>query len=148
MSTDGLGYRFQMTQREVSDLGAPGLEQLRLDHVLAAVEDPARRRILARMLADALGRRDVPEYRADDLAAECGDGETPRHLAELRYAGWIRQRVGDSTLMARLRFDDLRLRFPSLMSMLSVRAWGDEPGVANSVRRIESALLDVVYQAR
>ncbi|MGH3358219.1 MAG: hypothetical protein ACRDO7_05415 [Nocardioidaceae bacterium] len=105
-------------RRDVAQLSAPRLSELRLSRLLAAAGDPDARTLLARLLSDPWQVQGSAEYYAHDLDDDVESIVVPRCLAELRHAGWVHQRVAPGGLLSRLRRDDLTLRYPDVMGSL------------------------------
>ncbi|MGW4248750.1 ArsR/SmtB family transcription factor [Nocardia sp. NPDC004722] len=101
-----------MASRTANELLHPGRDELRFTTVLAALSDPVRLRIVARLAA------------ADDAELACTTFDLPvskstqsGHFKTLREAGVIAQRDEGTRRLNRLRADDLEARFPGLLAM-------------------------------
>lgn len=124
----------------VVDLSAPPTGELRLSRLLQALETPACRALLRRLLADAYDIQGLVEH-PREFFGSLSSGRSNLHLHALRYAGWVHQRPGRSGLLTRLRRDDIEARFPGLLAYLTTRAvprlapqdtWAPPPGVGRS----------------
>ena len=86
----------------------PSREQLSLDAVLAALGDPIRLEIVAR-----LGR--LVESPCGGLGMELPKSTASHHFKVLREAGLVRVRLEGTARHLSLRRDDLQARFPGLL---------------------------------
>lgn len=104
----------------VADLSAPRLAELRLQTLVESLVHRRARVVLARFLTDSWRSQGRAEHYAHALDLPLDLVEVPRHLVDLRHAGWLHQRPAAYGLLSRLRRDDLYLRFPDTMRSLRV----------------------------
>jgi DNA-binding transcriptional ArsR family regulator len=120
-----------MASRTATELTHPDRAELRLTAVLAALSDPVRLAIVAR-LADAESASDG-ELACTTFALPVSKSTQSGHFRVLREAGVIRQRDEGTRRLNRLRRDDLDARFPGLLDLAVpegrrvVAAWGPKP---------------------
>jgi len=133
-------------KRYVVDLPAPGTESLRWSDLVCALDPPARRDLVGRLLADARDEQGLAEHSSDDFTTPVSVNIS-RELQALREAGWVQQRPFRGTELTRLRRDDLDDRFPGLLDHLSPRLVTDylkvQPGRDESRRRLDTELQDL-----
>lgn len=126
------------------DLPAPGRGQLSLPRLLGALDAPARRRMLDRLLADPIEEQGMREHHRSEFEHAAESEHVTRHLHELRYAGWVHQRPGRTGLLTRLRRHDLDQRLPGLLSLLDPRdgdlSWVSVWDGLRERRRIDAAV--------
>jgi DNA-binding transcriptional ArsR family regulator len=99
----------------------PGLEEITLVTVLAALSDPIRVGLI-RVLAD--GR----ERGWGELRAPVAKSTLSHHLRVLRDAGLTRTRQEGTRCYVELRRADLDTRFPGLLDAVLEAARGDDVG--------------------
>ncbi|MFI7612116.1 ArsR/SmtB family transcription factor [Nonomuraea terrae] len=102
-----------MASRTATELVHPGRDQLRFSAVLAALGDPIRLAIVAR-LADVWPDG---ELACTTFALPVSKSTQSGHFKVLREAGVIRQRDEGTRRLNRLRRDDLDARFPGLLDL-------------------------------
>ncbi|SDI29619.1 ArsR/SmtB family transcription factor [Nonomuraea jiangxiensis] len=117
-----------MASRTSTELLHPDVGELRFTDVLAALSDPVRLAIVAR-LAEA--ESEAESEAASESGAGAAGGELAcatfalpvskstqsGHFKVLREAGVIRQRDEGTRRLNRLRRDDLDARFPGLLDL-------------------------------
>ncbi|MEU7696612.1 helix-turn-helix domain-containing protein [Microbispora hainanensis] len=98
-------------------LPEPAREDIRLEHVLAALADPLRLTIVRKLLLEA-----------EEFDHPCGwfgidrpKSSLTHHFRVLREAGVTRQRQYGLERRSQVRVDDLQERFPGLLDL--VAAW-------------------------
>ncbi|MVU78511.1 helix-turn-helix domain-containing protein [Nocardia sp. ET3-3] len=101
-----------MASRTATELTHPARDQLRFTTVLAALSDPVRLSIVARLAAAqgaelACATFDLPVSKSTQSG----------HFKTLREAGVIAQRDEGTRRMNRLRTADLEARFPGLLEL-------------------------------
>ncbi|WP_308466878.1 ArsR/SmtB family transcription factor [Rathayibacter soli] len=102
-----------MASRTATDLTHPERDELRFVDVAAAVSDPMRLVIIAR-LADC---GPSGELACSAFELPISKSTQSGHFRTLREAGVIRQRVEGTRKLNRLRRDDLDARFPGLLDL-------------------------------
>jgi DNA-binding transcriptional ArsR family regulator len=102
-----------MASRTATELLHPARDELRFTTVLAALSDPVRLAIVAR-LADA---EPDGELACTTFALPVSKSTQSGHFKALREAGVIRQRDEGTRRLNRLRRDDLDARFPGLLDL-------------------------------
>lgn len=102
-----------MASRTATGLVHPALDELRFTDVLAALSDPVRLAIVAR-LADA---GTDGELACTTFALPVSKSTQSGHFKALREAGVIRQRDEGTRRLNRLRRADLDARFPGLLDL-------------------------------
>ncbi|MDF5754397.1 helix-turn-helix domain-containing protein [Spongiactinospora sp. TRM90649] len=100
-----------MASRTATELVHPERGELRFTTVLAALSDPVRLAIVAR-LAEAGG-----ELACTTFALPVSKSTQSGHFKTLREAGVIRQRDEGTRRLNGLRRDDLDARFPGLLDL-------------------------------
>lgn len=108
-----LGYPERMASRTATELVHPDRDQLRFTTVLAALSDPVRLAIVAR-LADTGADG---ELACTTFALPVSKSTQSGHFKALREAGIIRQRNEGTRRLNLLRRDDLDARFPGLLDL-------------------------------
>lgn len=108
-----LGYPESMASRTSTELVHPDRAELQFTAVLAALSDPVRLAIVAR-LADA---GSDGELACTTFALPVSKSTQSGHFKTLREAGVIRQRDEGTRRLNRLRRDDLDARFPGLLDL-------------------------------
>jgi DNA-binding transcriptional ArsR family regulator len=102
-----------VASRTASELLHPGRDQLTFTSVMAALSDPVRVAIVAR-LADA---EPDGELACTTFALPVSKSTQSGHFRVLREAGIIRQRDVGTRRLNRLRREDLDARFPGLLDL-------------------------------
>ncbi|MFD8549407.1 ArsR/SmtB family transcription factor [Streptomyces sp. NPDC059649] len=102
-----------MASRTATKLVHPDRAQLRFTTVLAALSDPVRLAIVAR-LAEA---EPDGELACTTFALPVSKSTQSGHFKVLREAGVIRQRDEGTRRLNRLRREDLDARFPGLLDI-------------------------------
>lgn len=110
-----MSYSGRMASRTATDLVHPDRAELRFTTVLAALSDPIRLAIVAR-LADA-GAECGGELACTTFALPVSKSTQSGHFRTLREAGVIRQRDEGTRRLNRLRREDLDARFPGLLDV-------------------------------
>ncbi|MFH9657134.1 ArsR/SmtB family transcription factor [Streptomyces sp. NPDC017248] len=103
-----------MASRTATPLVHPDRDQLRIDTVLAALGDPVRLAIVARLA----GVGPDGELACTTFALPVSKSTQSGHFKVLREAGVIRQRDEGTRRLNRLRRDDLDARFPGLLDLV------------------------------
>jgi DNA-binding transcriptional ArsR family regulator len=106
-------YAWGMASRTATQLVHPSRDELRFTDVSAALSDPLRLAIVAR-LADA---EPDGELACTTFALPVSKSTQSGHFRVLREAGVIRQRDEGTRRLNRLRHDDLDSRFPGLLDL-------------------------------
>jgi DNA-binding transcriptional ArsR family regulator len=106
-------YDGVMASRNATDLRHPERTELELTDVLAALSDPVRLAIVAR-LADA---GPGGELACSTFALPVSKSTQSGHFRSLREAGVIAQRDEGTRRLNRLRREDLDARFPGLLDL-------------------------------
>jgi len=99
----------------------PGVEQMKLTDVMAALSDPIRVG-LVRVLSDGVERG------WGELRAPVAKSTLSHHLKTLRAAGVTRTREEGTRCFVRLRRDDLDARFPGLVEAVLEAAQAENVG--------------------
>ncbi|WP_392425248.1 ArsR/SmtB family transcription factor [Barrientosiimonas humi] len=102
-----------MASRTATRLVHPPREELEFTRVMAALSDPVRLAIVAR-LADA---GSDGELACSTFALPVSKSTQSGHFKALREAGVIQQRDEGTRRLNRLRTDDLDARFPGLLDL-------------------------------
>ncbi|MEV4758695.1 helix-turn-helix domain-containing protein [Micromonospora sp. NPDC049559] len=102
-----------MASRTATELVHPERTQLRFTTVLAALSDPVRLAIVAR-LAEA---EPDGELACTTFALPVSKSTQSGHFRALREAGVIRQRDEGTRRLNRLRREELDARFPGLLDL-------------------------------
>ncbi|CAL9497870.1 hypothetical protein SUDANB19_03375 [Streptomyces sp. enrichment culture] len=108
-----VAYAEDMASRTATRLEHPDRDQFRFTTVLAALSDPVRLAIVAR-LADA---GPDGELACTTFALPVSKSTQSGHFKVLREAGVIHQRDEGTRRLNRLRHDDLEARFPGLLAL-------------------------------
>lgn len=108
-----LGYSGGVASRTATELVHPDRAQMRFTTVLAALSDPVRLAIVAR-LADV---EPDGELACTTFALPVSKSTQSGHFKVLREAGVIRQRDEGIRRLNRLRRDDLDACFPGLLDL-------------------------------
>jgi len=103
-----------MASRTATELVHPDRPQLRFTTVLAALSDPVRLAIVAR-LADV---EPAGELACTTFALPVSKSTQSGHFRVLREAGVVHQRDEGTRRLNRLRRDDLDARFPGLLDLV------------------------------
>ncbi|GAB1339432.1 helix-turn-helix transcriptional regulator [Streptomyces sp. E-15] len=103
-----------MASRTATPLVHPDRDQLRIDAVLAALGDPVRLAVVARLAAAG----PEGELACATFALPVGKSTRSGHFKVLREAGVIRQRDEGTRRLNRLRRADLDARFPGLLDLV------------------------------
>jgi DNA-binding transcriptional ArsR family regulator len=111
-------YTCGMASRNSTELVHPDRDQLQFTTILAALSDPVRLSIVAR-LAD-LGQNG--ERACVSFALPVSKSTQSGHFKALREAGLIRQRDEGTRRLNRLRREDLDARFPGLLDLVMSQA--------------------------
>jgi DNA-binding transcriptional ArsR family regulator len=98
-----------MTTRIQAPLSHPERDELELAHVLHALSDPVRLRIVSELTR--AGERPCGSFDLPVAKSTC-----THHFRVLREAGVIRQREEGTARLNELRRDDLEARFPGLLA--------------------------------
>lgn len=102
-----------MASRTATELIHPSREEIRFGDVLAALSDPLRLGIVARLAElDADG-----ELPCVAFALPVSKSTQSGHFRVLRESGVIRQRDAGTRRLNQLRSDDLDARFPGLLAV-------------------------------
>ena len=112
-NSEHVGYAEDMASRTATELVHPDRAQLRFTTVLAALSDPIRLAIVAR-LADV---EPDGELACATFALPVSKSTQSGHFKVLREAGVIRQRDEGTRRLNRLRREDLDARFPGLLDL-------------------------------
>lgn len=107
------GYAGDVASRTAAELVHPDCAQLRFTNVLAALSDPVRLAIVARLAED----EPDGELACTTFALPVSKSTQSGHFKVLREAGVIRQRDEGTRRLNRLRRDDLDARFPGLLDL-------------------------------
>lgn len=107
------GYPEDVASRTATELVHPGRDELEFTRVMAALSDPVRLEIVAR-LASA-GRSG--ELACTTFALPVSKSTQSGHFRMLRESGVIRQRDVGTRRLNSLRRDDLDARFPGLLDL-------------------------------
>ena len=97
---------------EAEPLSHPPRDALDLAHILHALSDPMRLRIVAELAAGG-GERTCKSFNLPIVKSTC-----THHFKVLREAGLIHQRPQGTTRLNRLRRDDIEARFPGLLQTI------------------------------
>ncbi|QTL02070.1 helix-turn-helix transcriptional regulator [Aquabacter sp. L1I39] len=99
------------------ETGHPALDEMELGAMFAALADPLRRQVVLTLAA------------SQDTVRHCSAFDLPvtkatrtHHFRVLRESGLIRQVDCGNARTNRLRWDDLRARFPDLVALLQAEA--------------------------
>lgn len=124
-----IGYAGAVASRTATGLVHPAREQFQFTDVLAALSDPVRLAIVAR-LADA---GPGGELACTTFALPVSKSTQSGHFKVLREAGVIRQRDEGTRRLNRLRRTDLDARFPGLLDLAIpqgrtvIASWSQKP---------------------
>jgi DNA-binding transcriptional ArsR family regulator len=118
-----------VASRTATELVHPHRHELRFTDVMAALSDPVRLAIVAR-LAEV---EPDGELACTTFALPVSKSTQSGHFKALRDAGVIRQRDEGTRRLNRLRRDDLEARFPGLLNLAIpqgrdvITDWSQEP---------------------
>lgn len=112
-NAEHFGYHQDMASRTATELVHPDRARLRFAAVLAALSDPVRLAIVAR-LADV---EPDGELACTTFALPVSKSTQSGHFKVLREAGVIHQRDEGTRRLNRLRRDALDARFPGLLDL-------------------------------
>jgi DNA-binding transcriptional ArsR family regulator len=107
------GYAGGVASRTATGLVHPALDELQFTDVLAALSDPVRLAIVARLADAGTGG----ELACTTFALPVSKSTQSGHFKVLREAGVIRQRDEGTRRLNRLRRADLDARFPGLLDL-------------------------------
>jgi DNA-binding transcriptional ArsR family regulator len=96
----------------IEEISHPERAEIELGHVLHALSEPVRLRIVA-SLAGVDGERTCGSFDLPVTKSTC-----THHFKVLREAGVIRQRQVGTTRLNTLRREDLEARFPGLLETI------------------------------
>lgn len=96
------------------DQGQPGLDEIELSAVLAALSDSTRRRVVKALLRD----EDGAERHCTSFGLQLSKATRSYHFRILREAGLIWQVDRGNSRMAQLRRSDIERRFPGLLALI------------------------------
>lgn len=99
------------------ETGHPHLDEMELGAIFAALADPLRRQVVLMLAAS---EETVRHCSAFDLPVT--KATRTHHFRVLRESGLIRQVDCGNTRTNRLRWDELRARFPDLVALLRAEA--------------------------
>jgi DNA-binding transcriptional ArsR family regulator len=106
-------YAGSVASRTATGLTHPAREELEFTAVLAALSDPVRLAIVARLADVGTGT----ELACTTFALPVSKSTQSGHFRALREAGVIRQRDEGTRRLNRLRRADLDARFPGLLDL-------------------------------
>ncbi|MFI9051979.1 ArsR/SmtB family transcription factor [Streptomyces sp. NPDC053427] len=106
-----------MASRTATELVHPHRTQLRFTAVLAALSDPVRLAIVARLADAESAVGSDGELACTTFALPVSKSTQSGHFKVLREAGVIHQRDEGTRRLNRLRRDDLDARFPGLLAL-------------------------------
>lgn len=112
-----------MASRTANELVHPDRDRLEFTRVLAALSDPVRLGIVARLAE--VGRSSEPA--CVSFALPMSKSTQSGHFKVLREAGVIRQRDEGNRRLNRLRREDLDARFPGLLDVVIAQATDSLP---------------------
>lgn len=114
------------------ETGHPHLDEMELGAMFAALADPLRRQVVLMLAASEETVRHCSAFHLPVTKAT-----RTHHFRVLRESGLIRQVDCGNSRTNRLRWDDLRARFPDLVALLQAEAQaqaGREPARGTVVR--------------
>lgn len=109
-------YHRGVASRTATELVHPDRKELRFTEVMAALSDPVRLAIVARLAAEPDG-----ELACTTFALPVSKSTQSGHFKALRESGVIHQRDEGTRRLNRLRRDDLDARFPGLLDLAIVQ---------------------------
>ncbi|MDQ8201380.1 helix-turn-helix domain-containing protein [Pelagicoccus sp. SDUM812003] len=98
----------------------PDLSEVSLSEVLHALSDPCRQRIV-RILKEAEGR----ELACNEIPLEVSKATGSHHFETLRQAGLIKSRADGTKCLSSLREEEVELRFPGLLELVTKESGRD-----------------------
>jgi DNA-binding transcriptional ArsR family regulator len=107
------GYAGGVASRTATELVHPSRDELDFTSVLAALGDPVRLGIVARLASTGPGG----ELACSTFLLPVSKSTQSGHFRVLRESGVIRQRVEGTRKLNSLRRDDLDARFPGLLDL-------------------------------
>jgi len=107
------GYAGGMASRTATELVHPSRDELEFTRVMAALSDPVRLAIVARLASAGPGG----ELACTTFALPVSKSTQSGHFRVLRESGVIRQRDEGTRRLNSLRRDDLDTRFPGLLDL-------------------------------
>jgi DNA-binding transcriptional ArsR family regulator len=107
------GYAEGVASRTATELVHPGRDELEFTRVMAALSDPVRLAIVARLASAGPGG----ELACTTFALPVSKSTQSGHFRVLRESGVIRQRDEGTRRLNSLRRDDLETRFPGLLDL-------------------------------
>ncbi len=132
-----VGYSEDVASRTATELTHPRRRELRFPEVMAALSDPVRLAIVARLAELEPG----DELACTTFALPVSKSTQSGHFKALREAGVIHQRDEGTRRLNLLRRDDLDARFPGLLDIVIPQAravivgWSHGQGRADRQRR-------------
>ena len=115
-----MGMMRGVASRTATELVHPDRDELEFTRVLAALSDPVRLAIVARLAGAGPGG----ELACTTFALPVSKSTQSGHFRMLREAGVIRQRDEGTRRLNSLRRDDLDARFPGLLDLAIVHGRG------------------------
>jgi DNA-binding transcriptional ArsR family regulator len=108
---------FPASQGAPEPLNEPAREDIRLEHVMAALSDPLRLTIVQRLLLES----EAFDHTCGWFGFDRPKSSLTHHFKVLREAGVTRQRQYGLERRSQVRIEDLEERFPGLLDL--VAAW-------------------------
>jgi DNA-binding transcriptional ArsR family regulator len=106
---------FPADDRTPEPLEEPAREDIRLEHVMAALSDPLRLTIVQRLLLES----DAFDHTCGWFGFDRPKSSLTHHFKVLREAGVTRQRQYGLERRSQVRIEDLEARFPGLLDMVA-----------------------------
>lgn len=106
-------YAEGVASRTATELVHPGRDELEFTRVMAALSDPVRLEIVARLAGTGSGG----ELACTTFKLPVSKSTQSGHFRMLRESGVIRQRDEGTRRLNSLRRDDLDARFPGLLDL-------------------------------
>ncbi|MFD0635954.1 ArsR/SmtB family transcription factor [Catenulispora yoronensis] len=120
--TDGAPTRFKSRFKSFpaadhtpEPLEEPAREDIRLEHVMAALSDPLRLTIVQRLLLEA----EAYDHTCGWFGFDRPKSSLTHHFKVLREAGVTRQRQYGLERRSQVRIEDLEDRFPGLLDLVA-----------------------------
>jgi DNA-binding transcriptional ArsR family regulator len=108
----------------VDEHGHPSLDEMDFGKIMAALADPMRRRVIGELLLEPSGtERNCASFNLPVTKSTC-----THHFRVLRESGLVRDVDYGNRKGVTLRSDELELRFPGLLALVSHEALAEPVG--------------------
>jgi len=118
VTTTKAGHRFKTFPQDTNTpapLAEPAREDIRLEHVMAALSDPLRLTIVQRLLLTS----EAFDHTCGWFGFDRPKSSLTHHFKVLREAGVTRQRQYGLERRSQVRIEDLQERFPGLLDTVA-----------------------------